>query len=57
MMQYVEHSVIGETLIESDRESNKSDDGADLVLKEQPMFVWSQKYEVYHLGLVVACIA
>ncbi len=35
-----------DTMIESDRESNKSDDGTDTVQKEQSMFVWSSKYEV-----------
>lgn len=33
-------------VIESDRESNKSDDGPEPAQKEQPMFVWSAKYEV-----------
>ena len=51
MMQYVEHSVIiGDPLIESDRESNKSEDGADPVQREQAMFVWNPKYEVSSLA-------
>lgn len=50
MMQYVEHSMLvggsGEgTVIESDRESNKSDENNTDVIKEQPMFVWNPKYE------------
>ena len=44
MLQY-EQSIM-ETVIESDRESNKSEDGSDSVQKEQAMFVWSPKYEV-----------
>lgn len=44
MMQYVEHTIPGETLIDSDRESNKSEEGD--VAKEQRMFIWNQKFEV-----------
>lgn len=33
------------TVIESDRESNKSDENNTDVIKEQPMFVWNPKYE------------
>lgn len=43
-MQYVEHTIPGETLIDSDRESNKSEEGD--VAKEQRMFIWNQKFEV-----------
>ncbi|XP_064393365.1 uncharacterized protein LOC135340880 [Halichondria panicea] len=50
MLQY-EHSIM-ETVIESDRESNKSEDGSDSVQKEQAMFVWSPKYEKWHESLV-----
>ena len=38
-------------IIDSDRESNKSDDSSDVV-KEQPMFVWNPKYEVSQLGCI-----
>lgn len=55
MLQYVEHSLIsGEPLIDSDRESNKSEDGSESVQKEQAMFVWNSKYEVCnHNSLVL----
>ncbi len=47
-MQYVEQT----TLIDSDRESNKSDDD---VMKEQQMYIWNKNYGVrpnYPLSLV-----
>lgn len=44
MMSYVEQSIVPSLLIDSDRESNKSDD-CD-ISKQQSMFIWNQKYEV-----------
>lgn len=52
MEQYVEHT-IGDTLIDSDRESNKSDDSD--ITREQQMFIWSPKFEVCCSGIRSHC--
>ena len=49
MLSYVEQSmeqpaIVQSLLIDSDRESNKSDD-SDAV-KQQSMYIWNKKYEV-----------
>ena len=49
-MQYVEHTV-HEPLIDSDRESSKSEDND--VVKEQQMCIWNRKYEVRTVSLLL----
>ena len=44
IMQYVEHTIGPDPLIDSDRESNKSDDSESM--KTHHMYVWNPKYEV-----------
>lgn len=43
-MQYVEQTIGPDPLIDSDRESNKSDDSD--TSKAHHMYVWNPKYEV-----------
>ena len=44
MLSYVEQPIVPSPMIDSDRESNKSDD-SDTV-KQQRMYIWNDKYEV-----------
>ena len=64
MLSYVEQSgeqpILQSLLIDSDRESNKSDD-LDTV-KQQSMYIWNKKYEVSWLAggrigySILACV-
>ena len=44
MLSYVEQTMQTSLLIDSDRESNKSDDSD--AAKQQNMYIWNRKYEV-----------
>lgn len=44
MLSYVEQTMQTSLLIDSDRESNKSDDSD--TAKQQNMYIWNPKYEV-----------
>lgn len=44
MLSYVEQTMQTSLLIDSDRESNKSDDSD--TAKQQNMYIWNRKYEV-----------
>lgn len=44
-MQYIEQTITTDPLIDSDRESDKSDDGDSTKLVHH-MYVWNEKYLV-----------
>ena len=54
MVSYVEQTIGTNLLIDSDRESNKSDDSE--TAKQQNMYIWSPKYEVSELALSYSCV-